>query len=307
MLAGHQKQWNFLKKKFESNNLSHAYLFAGTDQLGKKSLAKEFVRLINCLPVETEPENYPDVLIINQKNNKQEIEISQIREVLNFLSYKPYYSYFKAVIIDGAEKMNLEAQNCLLKTLEEPKGKVILILISSHPEILYSTIRSRCQIIKFNNVSQKDIESHLLKLGAKEKTGHTLALFSQGKPGRAVDLFLDSAKLEKEQKMLQELIKVVNSDFAEKFQYAKKIDTEGNDFKKVLEIFQRYLRHLLFSKTGIQDQGLKNYFPEAMGNFKNYTVPKIRQILNLSESIQKQISLTNANPKLALEILLMEM
>src|SRR3989344_4907934 len=167
MLVGHQKQWDFLRKKFELEKLSHAYLFVGEEQLGKKKLAKEFVKLINCLSAQVdlsfeqkpceickncqaiERENYPDALMVNLKSDKQEIEISQIREALNFLSYKSYYGSFKAVIIDGAEKMNQEAQNCFLKTLEEPKGKTILILISSHPEVLLPTIISRCQIIKF--------------------------------------------------------------------------------------------------------------------------------------------------------------
>ena len=155
MLIGHQKQWDFLKKKFESEKLSHAYLFVGEGQLGKKRLAKEFVKLINCLGLGQKPcgvcknckdierENYPDVLMVNLKNDKQEIEISQIREALNFLSYKSYYGGYKIIVIENAEKMNQEAQGCLLKTLEEPKGKTIIILIASHHELLLPTIFSR--------------------------------------------------------------------------------------------------------------------------------------------------------------------
>ena len=319
MLIGHQKQWNFLKKKFESDQLAHAYLFSGEEKIGKKTLAKEFVKLINCLGLGQKPcgicrncqiierENYPDVLMVNLKDDKQEIEILQIREALNFLSYKSYYGSFKAVIVDGAEKMNQEAQSCFLKTLEEPKGKTILILISSHPEMLLDTISSRCQTIKFYSVNQKEIESHLVKIGAKEKMAQTLSGFCQGKPGRAVDLFLNPDKLEKERKALQELVKVINSDLAEKFQYTKKINLDGNNLKGVLEILERYLRYVLFLKTGVANLTQQDYFPEVVGNFKNYSVLKIKEILKLLETINTQTSLTNASPKLALEILLMKM
>lgn len=321
MIIGHKKQWDFLKKKFELEKFSHAYLFVGEGQLGKKKLAKEFVKLINCLSSQgedkpcgvckncqmIEKENYPDILMVKLKKDKQEIEISQIRETLNFLSYKSYYSFFKVVIVDGAEKMNREAQNCFLKTLEEPKGKTILILISSHPETLLPTVLSRCQTIKFFSVNHKEIENHLVKMGAKEKIAQALSNFCQGKPGRAVDLFLNPEKLEKEQKVLQELVKVINSDFVEKFQYTKKINLEGKNLGGFLEILQRYLRHLLFLKTGATNLTQQNYFPEVVGSFKNYSIFEIKEILKLLETINTQTSLTNASPKLALEILLMKM
>lgn len=337
MLIGHKKQWNFLRKKFESDQLAHAYLFSGEEKIGKRTLAKEFVKLINCtyskyndrqnLSIKEkfcgqcencksiEKENFPDLLVVKSENSadslreeadKIEIKISQIREALNFLNYKSYYGSFKTVIIDGAEKMNQEAQSCFLKTLEEPKGKTILILISSHSEMLSATIQSRCQIIKFYSVDQKDIENHLVKIGAKEKIAYTLASFCQRKPGMAVDLFLNPEKLEKEQKTLQELVKVINSDLAEKFQYTKKINLDVNNLKGVFEILQRYLRHLLFLKTGAVNLTPKDYFPEPAGNFKNYSVSKIKEVLKLLEILNTQIALTNASPKLALEILLME-
>ena len=340
MIAGHKKQWNFLSKEFELDQLAHAYLFSGEEKIGKRTLAKEFIKLINCLSVRSsqakndkdenekprlrqgyggqacgicknckdiENENYLDVLTVNLKDDKQEIEISQIREALNFLSYKSYYGGFKSVIINNSERMTIEAQNCFLKTLEEPKGKTILILVSSHPEILLSTIISRCQIIKFYSVDQKEIESYLIKIGAKEKIAHTLASFCSHNPGKAVDLFFNPEILEREQKTLQELIKVINSDLAEKFQYAKKVNLEGNNLKRILEILQRYLRHLLFLKTGIVSLTPKDYLLESTSSFKNYSISKIKEVLKLLETLNTQTSLTNASPKLALEILLMEM
>ena len=112
------------------------------DGIGKKTFAIEFSELVGC--------KFPDLKIVYEKKvNKTEIDISQIREVQNFLSYKSYNGGFKIVIVDGAQLMNTEAQNCLLKTLEEPKGDTILFLVTSKPDVLLPTIFSRCQTMKF--------------------------------------------------------------------------------------------------------------------------------------------------------------
>lgn len=123
MVIGHKKQWEFLRNKSELNQLSHAYLFSGAKEIGKKTLAIEFVKLLNCLgekkPCQKcvncqmiEKNSFPDFRIITRKEGKSEIDISQIREIQNFLSYKSYYGSFKTVVVDNAEGMNQEAQSC---------------------------------------------------------------------------------------------------------------------------------------------------------------------------------------------------
>ncbi len=281
-MESHKKQWEFLKNKFELNQLSHAYLLSGQDGIGKKEFAKEFVKLINCenKPTEVcqkcvnckliEKEFFPDLSVIKSinsessiKNEKDmmEIDVSQIRQVNNFLSYKSYYGGYKTVIIDNADRMNIEAQSCFLKTLEEPKGTTVIFLVSSKPEILLTTIFSRCQTIKFFPF---------------EKYKAT----------------------EVEQKTLQELLSIINSELAVKFQYAKKVNLEGDNFNKILKVLQRYFRNLLFVKIGI-----KNDFSEPQ---ISYDILKLKKIIRLIESLHKLASTSNANHKLALEILLME-
>ena len=172
--------------------------------------------------------------------------MSQIREVQNFLSYKSYNGGFKIVIIDEAEKMNSEAQNCFLKTLEEPKGQTILFLISSKPDVLLPTIFSRCQTMKF--FKPKDLPSN-------------------------------PQKLEKEQNLLKDLLPVIGSSFADKFKYVKNIDFEKQDAREIVEVLQKHFRKDL----------VKN-----------------KKILELTIEINNKLLFTNASPKLALEILLME-
>lgn len=284
MIIGHQKQWDFFKKNFEVGQLSHAYLFSGQDQIGKKTFAIEFLKFMNCLPQQAgqgadkpcgkcvnckmiEKNSFPDLLLIKNKEDKNEIEILQIREAQNFLSYKPYYGDFKAVIIDGAEKMNQEAQSCFLKTLEEPKGKTILFLITSMPDMMLPTIFSRCQQVKF--FKPKDLPEN-------------------------------AEKKEKEQEILKELVPVLKSDFAEKFKYVKSIDFEKQKVGDILQAMQKHLRHLLMVKIGTEKPSAKD------ADFKNYSIQDFNKMLNLIEDINKKLIFTNASQKLALEILLME-
>lgn len=240
----HEKQWDFFKKNLEANKLSHAYLFTGQEGIGKKEFALKFSEFIGC--------KFPDLMIVgpNQKDDKfgdgGEIKVSKVREVQNFLAYKSYNGGYKIVIIEEAEKMNQEAQSCLLKTLEEPKGNTILFLISSKPEMLLSTIFSRCQQVKF----------------LKPKN------FQQS-----------PEKLEKERKILAQLLAVVSSDLAEKFKYTKSIDFEKQSVSEIIYVLQNHLRK---------------------------DIIKNKKILELSEEVSKKLMLTNASPKLALEILLME-
>lgn len=283
MVIGHKKQWEFLKKKFELNQLSHAYLFTGAKEIGKKTLAIEFAKLISCLPAQAglgeskpcqkcvnclmiEKNSFPDFKIVRKKADKTDLDILQIREVQNFLSYKSYYGSFKIVVVDDAENMNQEAQSCFLKTLEEPKGQTMLIIISSKPDMMLPTITSRCQTIKF----------------FKPK-----------------DLPINPERLERENKILKDLLPVMNSDLSNKFKYVKTIDLEKQDIGDILEVMQKHFRNLLLAEEGIGN----TEFPAS----KKYPLEKLKGIINLIEDISNKLLFTNANPKLALEILLMEL
>ncbi len=258
MLVLHKKQWDFLKNKFEQNQLSHAYLFSGQEGIGKKTFAKEFAELVNC--------KFPDLMIIEPDEGK-EITIAKIREIQNFLSYKSYYGSFKSVIINDAESMNQDSQNCLLKTLEEPKGKTLIFLISSKPDIILPTIFSRCQQLKF--FKTKNLPENL-------------------------------EKKEIEKEILNSLILVMNSNFAEKFKFVKSIDKDQQKIASIIQVMQKYLRHLLLAKIGIGKFDVKDEI------FSKYSICDLKKTLNLTEALNRELTFTNASPKLALEILLME-
>ena len=255
------KQWEFLKSKFESDSLSHAYLFSGQNTEAIESFAKEFIRFINGIDIKN-LENFPDVMQIKSsdsgsskknENDMMEISVEQIRQTQNFLSYTSYYGGYKTVIVQNAERMSPQAQNCFLKSLEEPKGKTLIILLCDKSEMLLPTIISRCQEIKFFEGS------------------------------------LTSAKLN------EELRGILQLDLAEKFAYTKSVNLEGQHFTDMLRGLQGYFRTLLLAKIGIGKA------PE-----NSYSMEKLKKIIKLIEKVNHQTAVSNANARLALEVLLME-
>ena len=323
MFVGHQKQWQFLKKLVNKGKIPHAFLFSGQAQIGKKKIALEFVKLLNCQeknkPCQTcrncqeiEKKTYPDLIFvspsavfqernsdkrINQKMEVgKEIQISQIREVNRKISLKPYSAPFKTVIIDKAHLMTRAAQNCFLKTLEEPKGKAIFILITEYPQTLLATVISRCQILKFSPVPLAEIQKYLLSQGVSEERAKDITLLSSGKPGRAIEL-LDPEKIKEEKDRIKEIELLIDSDLISRFQYAKEKARKLEDLNKIFNSWLKYFRGILISTVN-SSSDLK---------FKKYSVAKLKNILKLIQKTNLLISTTNVNPRLALEILMLEL
>ncbi len=314
MIIGHKEQWEFLKKSAELGRISHAYLFCGQEKLGKKTIALEWISWLFGQPPTTfqksgegrhpdliflEPTEPPSVKDSKEKpTGKKEIRISQIRELIWKLSLKPYSAPFKAVIIDQAHLMNQDAQTSLLKTLEEPKGKTFLILITEMPESLFPTIRSRVENIKFYPVKKEEIKNYLKKQGISEKDSEEICKLSQGRPGVAVDFVSNPQKVNLFQEKIRELDSVSNSDVAVRFQYAKNLSQNLETMKEVLDIWLSHFRTILFSMVGNRQTEIGN---------KKYSLDKLKNILKLIQTTKFLILTTNTNARLALEILMLEL
>jgi DNA polymerase-3 subunit delta' len=223
---------NLLTLALKKNRLSHAYLFTGPKGVGKETTAWAFLFHLFCKESREDPcgvcsgckkiekEIHPDVFKIFPE--KKEITISQIREVVNFLKYRPLEAEYKVIFIKDAEKMNLEAANALLKSLEEPPSYVIFILITENFTQLLPTIVSRSQIVRFRSLPKSTIAKVLKKKFLFEDTvAETLADISQGSLGRAIEIA--------EKGVLEELNSFVKAGMSEsailKFRVAERLAT----------------------------------------------------------------------------------
>ena len=172
-IIGNSEAKKYLNKCIEENHILHSYLFLGTEGIGKLLIAKEFAKKILCLDDSKDEctckscicfngKNHPDFYLINETGENIKIDI--IRELTAKVIEKPIVSKRKVYIINDFEKMTTEAQNCLLKTLEEPPEYAMIILIVSNEKLMLPTIKSRCVIVKFGNISKEE----LIKKGVSE-------------------------------------------------------------------------------------------------------------------------------------------
>lgn len=169
-IIGNERNKELLNQIIETDNISHSYMFIGKDSIGKLLFAKEFAKAILCLEkekpcnkckscIEFNTNNNPDFNILEHEGNI--IKIEQIRELTKKVYEKPITSNKKVYIINNSHCMTKEAQNSLLKTLEEPPEYVIIILITSNENLFLPTIKSRCTKILFNKLNNKELSNIL--------------------------------------------------------------------------------------------------------------------------------------------------
>lgn len=179
-IIGNQAIKEMLAKAIENETLSHSYLFVGTQGIGKKLLAKEMAKKI----LSFDGESHPDFMCIEPEENS--IKIAQIRILQKKIQEKPIIADKKVYIIDNADTMTVEAQNCLLKTLEEPPEFAIIILIGSQESAFLTTIKSRCMIVKFGPIQEDKIIQFMEDNYAIEGISQNQLEMFQGSIGKAI-------------------------------------------------------------------------------------------------------------------------
>ena len=196
-IIGNDDIKDYLEKSISQKNILHSYLFLGTSGIGKLEIAKEFARKILCLE-NTKDEctcksctcfngkNHPDYYLINEEGENIKIDI--VRSLTDKVIEKPIVSNRKVYIINDFEKMTKEAQNCLLKTLEEPPEFVTIILVSSNENLILNTIKSRCMALKFKNIKDDELLNYCINnLGYENVSSNLLKSFG-GSIGKAINL-----------------------------------------------------------------------------------------------------------------------
>ena len=181
-IRGQRFAKKYLSNSIKSNMISHAYMFEGPSGVGKNTMARDLATTL--LEMEN-LFNSPDYIEITPDGNS--IKIAQIRKLQSDILVKPYKSY-KIYVIDEAQKMTVEAQNALLKTLEEPPKYAIIILITNNKESLLDTIKSRCEIIKFTPIPLVEVADYLTQTGVDKNRASLLANFSRGSMQKAIEL-----------------------------------------------------------------------------------------------------------------------
>lgn len=249
-IIGNKKIQELLRNTIKNNKASHSYLFIGTEGIGKKLIAQEFSKALLCIGepkycdtckscIEFDSQNNPDFNIIEPDGNS--IKIEQIREIQRKVAEKPIISSKKIYIINDSDKMTTEAQNCLLKTLEEPPEYITIILIGTNESAFLSTIKSRCTIIHFQDIPEDKIQKYLSeKEGIQIQDPYILKAFG-GSIGRAIQL---QDKQEQYTQIRQILVNLRNMDIIEIFQKSQILYDSKEEITNLLQYINTILLEL---------------------------------------------------------------
>lgn len=256
---GHPGAIRLLGGAISLGRASHAYLVAGPEQVGKRTLALDIARAVNCTPstdlfgetpqppcgrcescdriarglhadvrvidVDTELPSADDASGSGQgrsQRTRKNIRIEHIAELQREAALKPFEGRRRVFIVDGAEAMSAEAANRLLKTLEEPAEDVMIVLVSSFPDSLPPTVVSRCQRIELRLVRGEEIERVLVdRFEAEPEHAAMLSRIARGCPGWAINALSDPTALDRRAQSAQRILTVLTGDIEVRFRYAR--------------------------------------------------------------------------------------
>lgn len=296
------KGQNFAKKyltnSIKSNMVSHAYMFEGPNGIGKNTMARELAAIL--LEMEN-LFNSPDYIEIKPDGNS--IKIAQIRKLQSDILVKPYKSY-KIYVIDEAQKMTVEAQNALLKTLEEPPKYAIIILITDNKESLLDTIKSRCEIIKFTPIPMQEVASYLTVNGIDSKRASLLANFSRGSMKKAIEL----SESEEFHLMREEVQKYVetflNGNLIEIMEIQSSIEKYKDQITNVLDLLINYFRDIMMVKENVDNSMIINLdrliFVKNMSNKTTYS--QLSKIIDIIEETKNKLR-SNCNFNISIQVM----
>jgi len=313
-IIGHKKQKDILLRAINTQHIAHAYLFEGPEGIGKRLVAQAVACILlcdhstgcgecpSCLKVIHD--NHPDIHSLDA--NGAALKIDQIRDLQQELSLRPLEGSYKICLIDGAEHLTTGAANSLLKTLEEPQPDTIIILLTSHPQKLLSTICSRCQRLPFGRLPKQQIANVLTeKLNLDSTDAKILAALSEGSFKKALgknqELFL-----EKRRKLIQSLSALSSGSIIPTFSFADELEVEKEILPDILDIFQAFYRDILLLRHGRPEEELVNLdlLEILHKQCHKYTTASLILKLKALESARYHLQ-RNVNSRLTLEVMLM--
>jgi len=322
MLIGHQRIWNFLTQSAQKNRLAHAYLFVGPSQIGKKTLALEFARWLLCDKktslgackkcrscLDIEKNQHPDVFILSPRQEEKkgvtktfEIGIDQVKALQHQLSLFSYGASYKIAIIDEMSSLTHEAANSFLKTLEEPSNNSFIILISSFWQQLLPTIISRCQLIKFLPVAEKEILDKLKPIAKRGVDLAGIVRLSAGRPGRAINLLADPEIIKSQEFNTEVFKKILKSDLVWRWDLVKDSWQNVPDIQEFLSQWLVWLRDKILEIYGCDDLKINIDQRDKL----NFTPSNLLFLMKEVQHTQVILNNPSFNSRLALEVLMMK-
>lgn len=326
-IIGNERVVGRLAQAARTRTPSHAYLFVGPEQVGKRTVAHVFAQALVCRHPErapcgecrgcwlTEDDHHPDVQLVNFEAQRQILEekdvttsykVELVRRLQADLSLRPVEAEWKVIIFTRVERMTTQAANAFLKTLEEPPSFVVLILTTHDDELLLPTIRSRCQKILLRPVPPRDIAAALRERGVGAKRAELIAGLSEGRVGWALQAVGDEEVLAARDDALDLLKQLLQTTRTERFQVAA--DIANRQRTDMLGIWAVWWRDILLLQNDARGH-IVNLDQSTILQQIAETVqpPAVQQVLETIQQSVRLLNETNVNPQLVWEVLMLKL
>jgi DNA polymerase-3 subunit delta' len=318
---GHDWAVDYLRKGMLHNRIRQAYLIAGMPSIGKTRFAQAFAAALNCTHADLMQRpcgecrscrlmssgNHPDIVYSELDPNTGALKIEALRTVMQRIALKPYESRYRIAVIADFEKARGQAQDAILKTLEEPPAHAILILLANSTENTLNTIISRCQVIYLRPLASDVLRDVLVEQYQAETEHATLiARLSSGRIGWAIDAVQNLDTLRQRDSALNMLEEIVTMNRAARFDLANDLGKDKDALRPLLNQWLSYWRDILLHAEG---SPIKPANSDRVANIERllYTVTA-EDALNAIKATQKLLRDldTNANVRLALEVMFLD-
>ncbi len=321
-IIGHRQTLTFFEHVQRSRRMSHAYLFTGPAQVGKRTLAMAFAQAILCTAEQARPPaspcgqchaclkvqngTHPDLSVIEPADGKKTMGIDPIRALLRAAALQPQEGRYSIFVLPNAELMTLEAANALLKTLEEPALHTLLLLTATDEQLLPKTIISRCQVLPIALVNTQEIESALMdRWGLPKERAQELSVLAAGRPGWAITANENPELEEQRASWFQSMAALCESGPTQRIKMAAKLAHDTEKLDELLAVWLIWWREMLLSSEGYQLPG--NQESGQRARYVRQLQPvDARRVIELLQEALRHLE-QNANPRMVLETFLLEL
>ena len=317
-IRGNTRLVEQLRRSAASGRSSHAYLFLGGAGAGKRLIANTFAKALQC-EGEKRPcdsckschafnhGNHPDVIYFQPLKNGKTYTIEDVREqLLETVDLKPFQYEKKIYIIEKADTLNIQSQNALLKTLEEPPAHAVFLLLAERAEAFLPTILSRVVVMKIRPLSAETIADYLMQAGHLAEESHILSAYAQGRIGQALELVEDEGFREMRQDILGKLEALPSMSEGDAYLLAKDLEGYKNDLR-FLDIMELWYRDLLTAKS-LREEGYLIQRDKKDAIFRAAKEPAALLAKKAAAVRTARMRLAqNANFRLTMEVMLMDL
>ena len=320
-IYGHDWAVEHLRKSIANARIRHAYLIVGSESIGKETLARALAMTLNCTGEDENARpcgqcgsckriasgNHPDIIYSELDSTTGALKIEEIRTVTGKIALKPYEARYRIAILRDFDHARPQAQDALLKTLEEPPPQALLILLAPSTESLLPTITSRSQVIHLRPLPVETVHNVLVSdKQVPEDQADLLARLSGGRMGWVMQVLAEPSILEQRTDALNLLENLVPMNRAKRFEIAEDLSKDKLALYPLLELWQTYWRDVLLLCQGIGDSPANVDRRETLQQIASQTTAD--EALTALQATRTLLSnlITNLNLRLALEVMFLD-